>query len=334
SVEGSLMAVSRSGERRWRARVFVFLIRRAAVLPARWERACWPAMETRLRWVIGHRGACGYWPENTLASVAGAHAMGADLIEVDVVASRDGEAVVTHDVRLGATTDVAARFPGRERADGGFYAVDFDWAELRTLRVGERVDEATGRPVFPGRVLRGAGEAGLCRLGELLEFLAVLNREGGREVGLVLEIKAPAWHRARGRDLEPVVRGLLAGARMPVVVETFDPAELRRWRSAWAGCPSVEWWQLLGENAWGEAECDYEAMRTARGLREIATVASGVAVNLARATPEFVGAARAGGLAVCAYTARVEVDGAGLRERLLASGLDGVFTDQPDVVAG
>lgn len=293
-----------------------------------------PVMDTRLQWVIGHRGACGYWPENTLASVAGAHAMGADLIEVDVVASRDGEAVVTHDVRLGATTDVAARFPGRERADGGFYAVDFDWSELRTLRVGERVDEATGRPAFPGRVLRGAGVAGLCRLGELLERLAALNREAGREVGLVLEIKAPAWHRGQGRDLEPVVRALLEPARAPVVVETFDPGELRRWRLAWAGRPAVRWWQLLGENAWGEAECDYDAMRTPEGLREIATVASGVAVNLARATPDFVGTARACGLTVCGYTARVDADGPGLRERLLASGLDGVFTDQPDVVAG
>ena len=68
--------------------------------------------------VIAHRGASGYLPEHTAAAKAAAHVMGADYIEQDVVASRDDELVVLHDVHLDRVTDVAERFPGRARADG------------------------------------------------------------------------------------------------------------------------------------------------------------------------------------------------------------------------
>ncbi|MFH1496678.1 MAG: glycerophosphodiester phosphodiesterase family protein, partial [Verrucomicrobiota bacterium] len=119
---------------------------------------------TRRPWVIGPRGACGHWPENTLPSIRGAHTLGADRVEVDAVLTRDGRVALSHDLWLDAVTDVAARFPGRARADGRTYAADLDWAEVQTLRVGARRDEATGAPLFPARRLAGAGETGPCRL--------------------------------------------------------------------------------------------------------------------------------------------------------------------------
>ena len=67
-----------------------------------------------------------------------AHGMGADYIEQDVLLSRDGELIVLHDLFLDAVTDVAQRYPGRQREDGHYYAIDFDLAEIRTLRVNER----------------------------------------------------------------------------------------------------------------------------------------------------------------------------------------------------
>ena len=88
--------------------------------------------------VIAHRGASGYLPEHTLAAKALAHGMGANFIEQDVVLSKDGTAIVLHDIHLDSTTDVAQRFPGRARADGRFYAIDFDIQEIRQLRVHER----------------------------------------------------------------------------------------------------------------------------------------------------------------------------------------------------
>lgn len=54
---------------------------------------------------IGHRGACGYEPENTLASFQKAIAMGVDAIELDVHLSRDGSLVVIHDPMVNRTTN-------------------------------------------------------------------------------------------------------------------------------------------------------------------------------------------------------------------------------------
>src|SRR5215207_11286279 len=56
-------------------------------------------------WVVGHRGAMGHCPENTLASFARGLELGADWIEMDVHLSRDGAVVVIHDETLDRTTN-------------------------------------------------------------------------------------------------------------------------------------------------------------------------------------------------------------------------------------
>ena len=53
---------------------------------------------------IGHRGAKGYKPENTLASFAKAIELNVDAIELDVHLSSDGEIMVIHDETLNRTT--------------------------------------------------------------------------------------------------------------------------------------------------------------------------------------------------------------------------------------
>lgn len=54
--------------------------------------------------VIGHRGACGYAPENTLASFEKAIALGLRWVEFDVQLSSDGVPMVIHDATLDRTT--------------------------------------------------------------------------------------------------------------------------------------------------------------------------------------------------------------------------------------
>src|SRR3954471_18223362 len=93
--------------------------------------------------VIGHRGAPAYRPEHTAASYQLAIDLGAELIEPDVVVSRDGVLVVRHESELSLSTDVAGR-PDfahcrvTKEVDGtvrsGWFAEDFTLAELRTLR--------------------------------------------------------------------------------------------------------------------------------------------------------------------------------------------------------
>ncbi len=88
--------------------------------------------------VLAHRGASGYLPENTDESIVMAFMMGADFIEQDVVLTRDNVPIVIHDLYLDEMTDVARVFPGRNRPDSHYYAIDFTLDEIRRLRVTER----------------------------------------------------------------------------------------------------------------------------------------------------------------------------------------------------
>src|SRR5471030_2602392 len=63
----------------------------------------WPQQAPCL--VIGHRGAMGYAPENTLVSFEEGLRRGADLLEMDVQLSADNEVVVMHDTSVDRTTD-------------------------------------------------------------------------------------------------------------------------------------------------------------------------------------------------------------------------------------
>jgi glycerophosphoryl diester phosphodiesterase len=76
-------------------------------------------------WVVGHRGAMGHSPENTMASFERALELGADWIELDVHLSRDGALIVIHDETLERTTN------------GRGLVRDHTLAELRALDAGQ-----------------------------------------------------------------------------------------------------------------------------------------------------------------------------------------------------
>ena len=93
--------------------------------------------------VIGHRGgACGYAPENTLASFRKAAEIGVRCVEFDTKLSRDGEAIVFHDDLLDRVTD------------GSGAIADFDLNHLRTLEAGRWFD-----PQFAGEPIPTLAEA-------------------------------------------------------------------------------------------------------------------------------------------------------------------------------
>ena len=112
--------------------------------------------------VIGHRGgANGYLPEHTLEAYALGIALGADYIEPDLVATKDGALIARHEPNLIDTTDVKSlpQFADRRRTvmlDGvpteGFFASDFTLAEIRQLRAVQSFPEI-GRASCRERVL-------------------------------------------------------------------------------------------------------------------------------------------------------------------------------------
>ena len=227
--------------------------------------------------VIAHRGASGYLPEHTLPAKALAHAMGADFLEQDVVATRDHELIVLHDIHLDRVSDVAEQFPNRARDDGRYYVVDFDLAELRQLRVHERVDEQ-GAPVYAGRYPLTADPFSLHTLAEELSFVQGLNRSTGREAGVYPEIKRPAFHKTHGIDITTLFLDVLARhgytkASDPIFVQCFDAGELKRIHADF-DC-ELRLVQLIGENAWRESDTDYDELRAPSGISEIASVVDG-----------------------------------------------------------
>lgn len=302
--------------------------------------------------IIAHRGASGYVPEHTLAAKAMAHAMGADYLEQDVVLTSDGVPIVLHDIHLEPTTDVAERFPGRARADGRYYAIDFSSAEIRSLRAHERTT-ADGTAAFPARYPLGPGVLGVPTLAEEIDFISGLNHSRGRKTGLYIELKSPNFHRDAGHDIARRVLDVLVEKGYDqradqVFLQCFDDATLRYLRHTLkTPLPLI---QLIADNSWGEdSEVDYDFLQTPAGLDAVATYADGIGPWLMQiyrgkqadgsaVLSDLVTLAQQRGLQVHPYTFRADdlPAGIGSFEELLTiflqqAGVDGLFTDFPDL---
>ncbi len=293
--------------------------------------------------VIAHRGASGYLPEHTLAAKALAHAQGADFLEQDVVASRDGRVIVCHDLYLERVTNVADVFPARHRNDGHFYAIDFDWPEIEALAI--RCDAAavaalveSAAPAASNAPLR------LCTLEQEIEFIHDLNRGSGRTAGIYPEIKAPRWHTEHGCDLSSAMLGVLSDygyrrAEDPIFVQCNDADELRRLKRE-LGC-KLRLTQLMGRGA-------YPRYRAREALVEVAEYATALGPNYRLTlTSESPGRPRAGPLVQFARDAGLELHPYTFNHAQLPQGIadleallvlayevlntDAVFCDFPDV---
>lgn len=308
-------------------------------------------MDRELPVVIAHRGASGYLPEHTLEAKALAYAMGADYLEQDCVLTADDVPVVLHDIHLDTVSDVARRFPGRQRDDGRYYALDFTLAEIKSLRVTERINLKTGQAVYPTRFPIGQGEFSIPTLEEELQFIHGLNRSTGKSIGIYPEIKKPAWHQQQGKDASRIVIDVLrehgyATQADACYLQCFDAAECRRIRHdlGWEG----RLIQLIGENSWKESTTDFDALRTPDGLRAIREYADGIGPSIGQVVSGFaegravstslVEAAQAIGLKVHPYTARADdlPKWADTLSILLTAlyrdaKVDGLFCDFPDL---
>lgn len=262
--------------------------------------------------VVAHRGASGYLPEHTLEAYALAVGLGADVIEPDVVLTRDGVPICLHDVHLERVTDVAQRFPGRAREDGRFYAADLTLDEIRRL-------SATGGARHG---LRGCG---IPTLEEMVSLVRHLEQRMGRALAIAPELKAPAFHRAGGQDLEAAALAVLRQAGYEerperCIVQCFEPDSLVRLRAEFR--TKLTLLELLGgEEPPTDAELDRIAARAD---------AIGPSVRLVEASGgRLVRAAQARGLLVVPYTFKDDL--AGTRRYFREFGVDGLFSDFPDV---
>jgi glycerophosphoryl diester phosphodiesterase len=200
--------------------------------------------------VIGHRGgANGYLPEHTLEAYALGIELGADYVEPDLVATKDGHLIARHEPNLIATTNVASlpQFANRKRraiVDGveeeGYFASDFTLAEIKQLRaVQSFADRDQG---FNGRFQ-------VPTLVEVIELVKRKSREHGRQIGIYPETKHPTYHQKLGLALEDRLLAVLTQAGWnhrgaPVYIQSFEQANLKYLRSR----TSVRLVQLIDAN--------------------------------------------------------------------------------------
>jgi glycerophosphoryl diester phosphodiesterase len=185
--------------------------------------------------VIGHRGTHGYLPAHTLEGYALAIELGADFIEPDLVATKDGHLIARHEPNMINTTDVASRpeFASRKRtavidgaAEEGFFASDFTLAEIKQLRAvqdfAERPQQFNGKFEIP-------------TLEEIIALAKSQSRDKGRRIGIYPEIKHSTYHRMLNLNMEKRLVGILAAAgwnhrNAPVIIQSFEQANLKELR--------------------------------------------------------------------------------------------------------
>ena len=292
--------------------------------------------------VIAHRGASGYRPEHTEAAYRLALALGAEAIEPDIVATRDGELVLRHENEISGTTDVAERpeFIDRRTTreiDGervtGWFTDDFTWAELSTLRARERL------PLLRPASARFDGRYPVLRLRDLLRLLDEAPPAPGtaRPVRLIAEVKHGTYFADRGLPLDELVDAELRGWGQPgqLVVESFEQTVLAQLKARGLAAEYIYLLEKAGSAAdlvarRGAAAVSYAGQLTDAGLARLATSGiDGVSVDTALlvkaesrgagqsnshwrqvgnglASSDLVDRARAVGLATYTWTLRAE----------------------------
>ncbi len=250
--------------------------------------------------VIGHRGAPVYTTESSALSYEMASNVAADMLEGDLVMSKDGRLVVCHDIDLGRVTDVASRpefaqsvrnFNGVDYA--GWWVDDFTWDQLSTLR----------KPNGQGLML--------------LDDLITLAQ--GRGETLYIEIKESQYFAGRGLDLPGTLIALLgqrgmAGAGAPFWVQSDNADDLIRVKQ-WAGNRTVFLTRSVGP----------EDVGLFAQFRQFADV---LGIPTTRARRTLVAEAHAADLGVHIWTLRGSRDA---YRKAAAIGADGVITDFPDL---
>ena len=292
--------------------------------------------------VIAHRGASGHRPEHTIEGYTLAIDMGADVIEPDLVSTKDGALIARHENEIGSTTDVATKFASRKTTktiDGmsvtGWFTEDFTLAEINTLRANERL--AFRSHDFDGKFQ-------IPTFDEVLDLAAAKSRATGRTIGVYPETKHPTYFRSINLGIEEPMLAVLKKRGYdkkdsPVFIQSFEASSLQRMRPL-TGARLV---MLVSS----------PATVTAAKLAEMRAFADGVGAEKRLVLPvgpdgnvqaptSLVKDAHAAGLFVHIWTLRKEAQflpknyggDMGAEARQFAElGVDGIFSDFPDLVA-
>jgi glycerophosphoryl diester phosphodiesterase len=255
---------------------------------------------------------------------------GADYVEQDLAVTKDGELVCIHDLTLERTTDVEDVFPDRfieEKTNDAparrrWLVNDFTLAEIKRLDAGSWFDKKFAGARIP-------------------TFQEAIDLVRGK-AGLYPELKDPEFYRSRGVRPETLLaaalekNSLIADAKTPVIVQSFDDVTLRELAKTLPQVPRV----FLVEPQ------DARLLDAPDKVRTIAQWATGLGPNklIVAAKPEIVAWAHEAGLTVTPWTFRTAHPGAAaaagpqtfpsvrdeMAKFLYDYGVDALFTDNPD----
>lgn len=290
--------------------------------------------------VIAHRGASGHRPEHTLAGYELAYRLGADSVELDVVATKDGVLVCRHDLDLSRTTDVAERpelaHLGRTiEVDGttrtGWFVHDLTLAEVKQLRARERWSrKRPGNTAYDGRY----------EVPTLAEVLDLRDREAARRgapLDVHVELKSPELQRGHGLWQPDLVGDLV----------DRDVAWMSFHSGALEALAAPRSYRLFDAEPSGKELSRVADVVVGVGVRRKAVLPRDVAGRVG--TPsKLVSKAHKRGLEVLVWTHRAENqhlpsnlrigsaphghgDAAGEAALLFEAGIDGLITDFPEI---
>ena len=292
--------------------------------------------------VLGHRGACGYRPENTLEAFELAITQGADGVECDLVPTKDGELILRHENWLNGTTDIESHleFADRSRAgysdgltENGFFSEDFDLQELASVRALERLpDLRPGSAKFDGQF----------KIPTIDALLAAPFMDGK---SLVIEVKHGMHFTRKGMDIAGILAQKLGDSNwksrgIKVVIESFDHEMLLLLKNA---CGADKRYVFLTE----QVRLPDNATRLSKSYLELlAKDFDGVSLDLPllleldetgthTVSNGSIELARAAGLEVYGWTLKAEDATQSVDEyfaKVALVGLDGIFVDQPDLL--
>ncbi|WP_322020876.1 MULTISPECIES: glycerophosphodiester phosphodiesterase [unclassified Burkholderia] len=283
--------------------------------------------------VVGHRGASALRPEHTLASYRKAIEDGSDVIEPDLVATRDGVLVARHENEISGTTNVSTlpQFASRKATrtiDGtqltGWFTEDFTLAELKTLRARERIPQ-----VRPANTAYN-DQFEIPTFDEIVALAKQMSAQTGRTIHLYPETKHPTYFQSIGLPLEDrLVDALLkdpyTARTATVYIQSFEVANLKairnRIKSSQPNWKLVQLMDEAGQRPYDFVKANdkrtYGDLSTRDGMREIASYANGVgpyktsiiavaADGTLQQPTSYVRDAHAAGLVVHPYTFRPE----------------------------
>ena len=292
--------------------------------------------------VLGHRGACGYRPENTLEAFELAISQGADGVECDLVPTKDGELILRHENWLNGTTNIESHleFVDRSRAgysdgitENGFFSEDFDLQELASVRAIERLpDIRPGSAKFDGQF----------KIPTIDQLLAASFMDGKT---LVIEVKHGMHFTRKGMDIAGMLAQKLEASNwksrgIKVIIESFDHEMLKLLKAA---CGADKRYVFLTE----QVRLPDNASRLSKTyLEQLAKDFDGVSLDLPllleldetgthTVSNGSIELARAAGLEVYGWTLKAEDATQSVDEyfaKVALAGLDGIFVDQPDLL--